>query len=85
MANYVIKIPLLNMTLAQATNLTSAVYELIDDDEDIPGTVGAVYLTEGILSDSDYEQDEALEHAFGQHFRAGYNDNPLPDNFPVVD
>lgn len=85
MPNYVIKIPLLNMPLSQAKSIIGGVYELIDDDPDMPGEVSSVFLTEGEISDSDIEQDERLEIEFGKHYRAGINENPLPDDFPVVD
>lgn len=85
MQNYVVKIPLRDMSLAEAKNITSAIYELIDEDEDIPGTAGAVYLTEGMITADDEQQDMELESAFEKHYRSGINKNPLPDDFPVID
>lgn len=84
MSDYVLKIPILGMTLAQAKYITGQIYDAIDSSETIPGEVNNVYLTEGEISNSDIEQDEQLDDAYGEHYSAGRNDKPLPDDFPTV-
>lgn len=85
MTNYIVKIPLVNVSLAQAKYIVGEIYDALEDSETVPGEAMNPYLTEGDVSDEDVLQDTSLDVAYSKHYRDGFNRNPLPDDFPIVE
>lgn len=85
MSHYMVKIPLRDMTLAQAKYISGEIYDAIDQSDTIPGSVSNVFLTQDEITDNDEQVDAELDNEYSDHYTAGRNENPLPDDFPKVD